>query len=710
VLERFRIAQVSPYAWEDRHDVNAFVRETSERLVERDHEVVVVAPSHSSELVHASRNAIRGDEVSLDGLRVLGVGEVLPFRSARRPASVPVDVARTIEGLLDKVAFDFVHVHEPFAPSVPAAALRQSRALNVGSFHAPTERLISTQVARRVVELFFGRLDARTAAWPTTQELMGRWFPAPYELIRPGTPESAPHVRSAPVEIAFVADEERAAQRLFLRALRRLPMALPWRATLIADEWRTRPLLRRNLADRVRFHTGAGTEALDWADVMVFASSGIAPAPSLLRSAVAAQVAPVASRLPLYEGILEDGERGLLFEPGDIEILVAQLTRLIEEPDELDRFARPGPRRPWSAVVDELEELYDRVSARRHDSRANGDLRGRLASRPLIDVDLHMHTDHSSDCATPVEALLGEAKARGLGAIAVTDHNEISGALEAREKADGIKVIVGEEVKTADQGEVIGLFIEEKIPRGVTLQEVDRRDQAPGRARLRPAPVRPPARRARLRAPARRARRRRRDRGLQPARRDLVLQRGGGPLRRKYRIVGGAGSDAHVHSGLGSVRIRMRDFDGPRGVPRVAARRRHHPQAGFARVRAGAASSSRPRPPRRARARGQERRSPGERRGAASLMHAQEKPPHGLKPVGVPATDDEIREKYLERAIRELNTLTRELQACDALSARQPDAGARLGHPQADVFLLKYAPAPAEVEEGVAFYGRAGRR
>jgi glycosyltransferase involved in cell wall biosynthesis len=563
VPERFRIAQVSPYAWEDRHDVNAFVRETSERLVERGHEVVVVAPSHSSELVHASRRAIRGDEVSLDGLLMLGVGEVLPFRSARRPASVPVDVARTIEGLLDKVAFDFVHVHEPFAPSVPAAALRHSRALNVGSFHAPTERLISTQVARRVVELFFGRLDARTAAWPTTQELMGRWFPAPYELIRPGTAESAPHVRSGPVEIAFVADEERVAQRLFLRALRRLPMATPWRATLIADEWRTLPLLRRNLADRVRFHTGAGTEALDWANVMVFASSGIAPAPSLLRSAVAAQVAPVASRLPLYDGILEDGERGLLFEPGDIEILVAQLTRLIEEPDELDRLARPGPRRPWSAVVDELEELYDRVAARRHDGHTNGDLPPRLASRPLIDVDLHMHTDHSSDCATPVEALLGEAKARGLGAIAVTDHNEISGALEAREKADGVKVIVGEEVKTADQGEVIGLFIEEKIPRGGTLQEVIAEIKRQGGLVYVPHPF------DRLHAVPDYPH-------LLDVLEDVDAIEVFNPrvaissfneeavrFAEKYRIVCGAGSDAHVTAGLGSVRIRMRDFDGP---------------------------------------------------------------------------------------------------------------------------------------------------
>ena len=74
----------------------------------------------------------------------------------------------------------------------------------------------------------------------------------------------------------------------------------------------------------------------------------------------------------------------------------------------------------------------------------------------------------------------------------------------------------------------------------------------------------------------------------------------------------------------------------------------------------------------------------------------------------MPATDDEIREKYLERAIRELNTLTRELQDCEHCPRGNLMPVLGSGHPQADVFLLKHAPRPAEVEEGVAFYGRAG--
>jgi uracil-DNA glycosylase family 4 len=74
----------------------------------------------------------------------------------------------------------------------------------------------------------------------------------------------------------------------------------------------------------------------------------------------------------------------------------------------------------------------------------------------------------------------------------------------------------------------------------------------------------------------------------------------------------------------------------------------------------------------------------------------------------MPATDDEIREKYLERAIRELNTFTRELQACELCPRGNLMPVLGSGHPQADIFLLKHAPMPPEIEEGVAFYGRAG--
>ena len=89
-------------------------------------------------------------------------------------------------------------------------------------------------------------------------------------------------------------------------------------------------------------------------------------------------------------------------------------------------------------------------------------------------------------------------------------------------------------------------------------------------------------------------------------------------------------------------------------------------------------------------------------------MHSQGQAPLPSNPGGMPATDDEIREKYLERAIRELNAFARELQSCSECPRGQLMPVLGSGHPQAEIFLVKHSARPSEVEEGVAFYGRTG--
>ena len=358
--EPLSIVQVSPYRRGVENPVNEFVERVSEELERRGHRVLVAAA---------------GDRVK------------------KLLASAPLDI---------------VHVHEPFAPSVSSAALRHSHSLNVATFHAPQERVLSTQVARPLVEIFFGRLDARTVTTPATAELLQAYFPGDYELVEP--------------------------------------------------------------------------------------------------------------------------DRG------------------------------------WEQVAAELEALYRRLAARRHDPDGDPEVRRRISRRKLIEVDLHMHTDHSPDCATPVDVLLNTARDRGLGAIAITDHNEVTGALEARriaEQMGDIKVIVAEEVKTAEQGEVIGLFLDEKIPRGLTMAETIAEIRRQGGLVYVPHPF---------------------DRFhsvpdyehllgiveevdiLEVFNPRVALTAFNEEAERfagKYRIVPGAGSDSHVAQGLGSVRVRIHDFDGP---------------------------------------------------------------------------------------------------------------------------------------------------
>jgi uracil-DNA glycosylase family 4 len=89
-------------------------------------------------------------------------------------------------------------------------------------------------------------------------------------------------------------------------------------------------------------------------------------------------------------------------------------------------------------------------------------------------------------------------------------------------------------------------------------------------------------------------------------------------------------------------------------------------------------------------------------------MQSQGQARRPSNPSGMPATDDEIREKYLERAIRELNAFARRLGDCQHCPRGQLMPVLGSGHPQADVFMIKYSARPSEVEEGVAFYGRTG--
>jgi predicted metal-dependent phosphoesterase TrpH len=176
-----------------------------------------------------------------------------------------------------------------------------------------------------------------------------------------------------------------------------------------------------------------------------------------------------------------------------------------------------------------------------------------------------MHTSWSHDCQMPVEDLLDHAEAEGLGAIAVTDHNVFGGAQEAVELARGRDLIVipGEEIKTDGQGEVIGLFLREEIPRGMSFADTVAAIKGQGGVVYLPHPF---DRMHSIPEPAT-LRRHLADidvfevynaRLLFEAYNDEALR-----FARKYNLTFGAGSDAHVLQGVGTGALRMRAFDGP---------------------------------------------------------------------------------------------------------------------------------------------------
>ncbi len=94
-------------------------------------------------------------------------------------------------------------------------------------------------------------------------------------------------------------------------------------------------------------------------------------------------------------------------------------------------------------------------------------------------VDMHVHTRASSDCLTHPKALLAAMDAAGIDRVVVSDHNRVEGALAMRELAPG-RVLVGEEVKTREGPDLIGIFLTEAIPRDTPLRETCERILAQG--------------------------------------------------------------------------------------------------------------------------------------------------------------------------------------------------------------------------------------
>ena len=576
VSQPLAIAHVSPVPWGDPGQIAGQVRLLAEGMAARGHQVVVLAPGSSPADAAAGRRLITAatkDPAAVmpkAGAKpvVIAVGEALPL-TGRSRRSLPAGATRAVEEALEALDLDVVHLHDPLPGSVPGAGLRFSRALNIGHFHRPDPHFSESGLGKRVGNAIYGRLDACLADWATAVPAIQAAVPAGVEVALPAMEvHAAPH--NPVTQIAQVAGSERGTVRTTLRALRKIH-DLDWVARIGVQPGSPPPAqIGKDILGRVEIvEVSPGDEQafITGADVVVVGGTATHPRPVGVLGAIAAGAIPVATTGPVHELLLEDGRVGPAYTPGDYQTLAAQLTTVLTDERKAQSWraeasgvrARIEPK----VLLDKVEAVCEELVSRRHDTRARPDIAARLADRPLIDVDLHMHTDHSYDCATPVEVLITEAKAKGLGAIAVTDHNEVSGAHEAAAKASGIKIIIAEEVKTADQGEVIGLFIDKRIPPGMTLKETLDAIHDQGGIAYVPHPF---------------------DRmhsvpdyehllahltdidALEVYNARIAVGEFNEEAVRfaaKYRLPAGAGSDSHVAQGLGSVRIRMRDFDGP---------------------------------------------------------------------------------------------------------------------------------------------------
>jgi len=181
----------------------------------------------------------------------------------------------------------------------------------------------------------------------------------------------------------------------------------------------------------------------------------------------------------------------------------------------------------------------------------------------MVRVDCHLHTVASGDAVLTLDELADRAREAELDVVCITDHNVTSAAVAAAERDLGLRIIVGEEIRTPD-GDLIGLFLTERIPYVLPVAEVVARIRAQGGLVYAPHPFDP------LRSSLGRVLP-----GLCAAGAVDIIEVFNAKtaeqapneralaLAAAYALPGGAGSDAHDAPGVGAAYLEMSDFDGP---------------------------------------------------------------------------------------------------------------------------------------------------
>jgi predicted metal-dependent phosphoesterase TrpH len=506
------------------------------------HDVTILAPSTRGRDLQAGRRALERGESA----EVIAIGPSVPV-SRRTSLGVPVGMRANLRLALTRGGFDVVHGFEPGMPSLSYVALTTADALTVATFLSAHRLGYPPGRARR--DRFRARVDALLATSPEIVNAAGERLGGEYAVVPLGVDTSL--FQPSGKRNLVTVELEPGGRAVTRAAIRSIRDASDWELALVhAKPLGFRPTIPRELRSRARVRQARRPEQraaiLRETAIFVGAPEGDE---RLSLEAASSEAAVIASRD--REPTEVEAELDVLIRSEDVRAERASRGRADAEEASFERLATM------------LEATYEGLSRKRRIRRPSG-ADHPLGDRDLVVVDLHMHTEWSHDCSTQAAELLDHAESIGLGGIAVTDHNVFGGALEAVELARGRELIVipGEEVKTDGQGEVIGLFLREEIPRGMSFADTITAIREQGGVVYLPHPF------DRLHAIPDPATLHRHvheidvlevynARLLRDSFNDEALR-----FARKYRLLQGAGSDGHVLQGVGTGAVRMRRFHG----------------------------------------------------------------------------------------------------------------------------------------------------
>ena len=368
-----KIALVSPYSLDHPGGVSEHVLHLRQEFARLGHEVVAMAP--------------RGERGGLEvapGFYGIGRTITIPANGARARLTFDVTLYGHVKALMRREDFDVVHLHEPLVPVLPYMVLLNSRAVNVGTFHAYREANPWYTALKSYMTFVVGRLDGRIAVSEPAREFVSQYFEGPYEVVPNGIDlpryggavEPFPWADDGIPRVLFVGrfDERRKGFKYLLEAIPLVRQQFPEVRLVVVGTGRPARyagrLARLCLERHVEFCGFVDNDELP----RYYASCDVLCVPSIrnesfgivLLEGMAAGLPVVASAIPGYASVLTHEQEGLLVPPEDETALALALVRVLADLKLRRRLGRAGrataARYDWPRIAEQVLGVYERAA------------------------------------------------------------------------------------------------------------------------------------------------------------------------------------------------------------------------------------------------------------------------------------------------------------------------------------------------------------
>ena len=360
-----KIGFVSPYAWDVPGGVQAHIKDLAVYYRNQGHEVSVLAPASAEDLIEDDFVVPAGRPVAI------------PYNGAVARVLFGPLAASRVRQWISGGDFDVLHLHEPAIPSLSLLACSIAEGPLVGTFHAAAPRQKVAFAIAPFLEPVIEKLRARIAVSEVARETLRIHLDTDAVVIPNGisvnffAEAQANPQWKRPLNIGFIGrfSEPRKGLEVLLKALPNIARVVPDFKLLIAGPGEgvevmesINPALRNKLMFLGRINDQEKAAFLKSIDLYVAPNTGGESFGIILTEAMAAGVPIIASDIPAFRQLLDEGNYGLLFENENSDQLAAKIIELLRSQNLRDEYAAKGYERAlrfdWSQVGDEIMNVY----------------------------------------------------------------------------------------------------------------------------------------------------------------------------------------------------------------------------------------------------------------------------------------------------------------------------------------------------------------